>query len=133
MGIFRRFVVEQNGEHVHELNLKNRGVIPIIDIVRLHALANGLIEVNTLDRLSALVDCKAMTIVDSRNIQDALQLLMQLRLTHQAQEIVKGRSPSNYINPASLSKIVAKQLKDTFGIVKDAQQGIKLKYRQGLG
>jgi CBS domain-containing protein len=60
-------------------------------------------------------------------------LLMQLRLTHQAQEIVKGRSPSNYINPASLSKIVAKQLKDTFGIVKDAQQGIKLKYRQGLG
>jgi CBS domain-containing protein len=133
MGIFRRFVVEQNGEHVHELNLKNRGVMPIIDIVRLHALANGLIEVNTLDRLRALVDCKAMTIVDSRNIQDALQLLMQLRLTHQAQEIVKGRSPSNYINPASLSKIVAKQLKDTFGIVKEAQQGIKLKYRQGLG
>jgi CBS domain-containing protein len=133
MGIFRRFVVEQNGEHVHELNLKKRGVIPIIDIVRLHSLANGLVEVNTIDRLRALVDCKAMTIVDSRNIQDALQLLMQLRLSHQAQEIVKGQSPSNYINPASLSKIVAKQLKDTFGILKDAQQGIKLKYRQGLG
>jgi CBS domain-containing protein len=133
MGIFRRFVVEQNGEHAHELNLKKRGVIPIIDIVRIHALANGLVEVNTIDRLRALVACKAMTIVDSRNIQDALQVLMQLRLTHQAQEIVKGQSPSNYINPASLSKIVAKQLKDTFGIVKDAQQGIKLKYRPGLG
>lgn len=133
MGIFRRFVVEQNGEHAHELNLKKRGVIPIIDIVRIHALANGLVEVNTIDRLRALVDCKAMTIVDSRNIQDALQVLMQLRLTHQAQEIVKGLSPSNYINPASLSKIVAKQLKDAFGIVKDAQQGIKLKYRPGLG
>lgn len=133
MGIFRRFVVEQNGEHAHELNLKKRGVIPIIDIVRIHALANGLFEVNTIDRLRALVDCKAMTIVDSRNIQDALQLLMQLRLTHQAQDIVKGKAPNNYINPASLSKIVAKQLKDTFGIVKDAQQGIKLKYRPGLG
>ena len=133
MGIFRRFVVEQNGEHAHELNLKKRGVIPIIDIVRIHALANGLFEVNTIDRLRALVDCKAMTIVDSRNIQDALQVLMQLRLTHQAQDIVKGQNPSNYVNPASLSKIVAKQLKDAFGIVKDAQQGIKLKYRQGLG
>jgi CBS domain-containing protein len=133
MGIFRRFVVEQNGEHAHELNLKKRGVIPIIDIVRIHALANGLVEVNTIDRLRALVACKAMTIVDSRNIQDVLQVLMQLRLAHQAQEIVKGQSPSNYINPASLSKIVAKQLKDTFGIVKDAQQGIKLKYRPGLG
>lgn len=133
MGIFRRFVVEQNGEHEHELNLKIRGVIPIIDIVRIHALANGLFEVNTIDRLHALVDCKAMTIVDSRNIQDALQLLMQLRLSHQAQDIVKGKAPSNYINPASLSKIVSKQLKDTFGIVKDAQQGIKAKYRPGLG
>ncbi|CCK77989.1 MAG: cyclic nucleotide-binding/CBS domain-containing protein [Oleispira antarctica] len=133
MGIFRRFVVEQNGEHAHELNLKKRGVIPIIDIVRIHALANGLFEVNTIDRLRALVDCKAMTIVDSRNMQDALQVLMQLRLTHQAQDIIKGQSPSNYVNPASLSKIVAKQLKDAFGIVKDAQQGIKFKYRQGLG
>lgn len=91
MGIFRRFVVEQNGEHAHELNLKKRGVIPIIDIVRIHALANGLFEVNTIDRLRALVDCKAMTIVDSRNIQDALQLLMQLRLNHQAQDIVQDR------------------------------------------
>jgi CBS domain-containing protein len=133
MGIFRRFVVEQNGEHAHELNLKRRGVIPIIDIVRLHALANGLFEVNTIDRLGALVECKALTIVDSRNIQDALQVLMQLRLVHQAEEIVKGQSPSNYVNPASLSKIVAKQLKDAFGIVKDAQQGVKLKYRPGLG
>jgi CBS domain-containing protein len=133
MGIFRRFVVDHNGEHVHELNLKKRGVIPIIDIVRLHALANGLVEVNTIDRLRALVDCKAMTIVDSRNIQDALQVLMQLRVTHQAKQLVKGEAPSNYINPASLSKIVAKQLKDSFGIVKDAQQGVRLKYRQGLG
>ena len=133
MGIFRRFVVEQNGEHAHELNLKIRGVIPIIDIVRIHALANGLFEVNTIDRLRALVDCKAMTIVDSRNIQDALQLLMQLRLNHQAQDIIQGKAPSNYLNPASLSKIVSKQLKDTFGIVKDAQQGIKTKYRPGLG
>ncbi|MBA34613.1 MAG: nucleotidyltransferase [Oleispira sp.] len=133
MGIFRRFVVEQNGEHAHELNLKKRGVIPIIDIIRLHALAHGLFEVNTIDRLEALVECKALTIVDSRNIQDALQVLMQLRLVHQAEEIVKGQKPSNYVNPASLSKIVAKQLKDAFGIVKDAQQGVKLKYRPGLG
>lgn len=133
MGIFRRFVVEQNGEHAHELNLKKRGVIPIIDIIRLHALAHGLFEVNTIDRLEALVECKALTIVDSRNIQDALQVLMQLRLVHQAEEIFKGQKPSNYVNPVSLSKIVAKQLKDAFGIVKDAQQGVKLKYRPGLG
>lgn len=132
IGIFRRFVVEHNGEHAHQLNLKKRGVIPIIDIIRIHALANGLFEVNTHERLKALVNCKAMAISDSRNLQDALNILMQLRLSHQAQEIVNGTDPDNYINPSSLSKIAAKQLKDTFGIVKDAQQGIKATYRQGL-
>lgn len=132
MGIFRRFVVEQNGEHEKELNLKLRGVIPIIDIIRLHALANGLTAVNTMDRLQALVECKAMTIVDSRNLQDALSVLMQLRVNHQAEQIVQGKTPSNYIHPSELSKIMAKQLKDAFGIVKDAQQGVKLKYRQGI-
>jgi CBS domain-containing protein len=132
MGIFRRFVVNHNGEHQNELNLKIRGVIPIIDIVRLHALANGLTAVNTLDRLQALVECKAMTIVDSRNLQDALSVLMQLRVNHQAEQIVEGKVPSNYIHPSTLSKIMAKQLKDAFGIVKDAQVGVKLKYRQGI-
>lgn len=132
IGIFRRFVVEHNGEHAHQLNLKKRGVIPIIDIIRIHALANGLFEVNTHERLKALANCKAITKTDSRNLQDALNILMQLRLTHQAQEIVQGKAPDNYINPSSLSKIAAKQLKDTFGIVKDAQQGIKATYRQGL-
>ena len=93
---------------------------------------NGLTAVNTMDRLQALVECKAMTIVDSRNLQDALSVLMQLRVNHQAEQIVQGKTPSNYIHPSELSKIMAKQLKDAFGIVKDAQQGVKLKYRQGI-
>lgn len=132
MGIFRRFVVEHNGEHQNELNLKKRGVIPIIDIVRLHALAHGLTAVNTFDRLQALVESKAMTMVDSRNLQDALSVLMQLRVTHQAGQIVQGKDVSHYIHPSKLSKIMVKQLKDAFAIVKDAQTGIKLTYRQGI-
>lgn len=132
MGIFRRFVVEQNGEHRNELNLKKRAVIPIVDIARLHALANGLPQVNTMDRLQALVDCKAMTMADSRNMQDALLLIMQLRVKHQAEKIIKGEATDNYLNPGSLSKLKQKQIKDAFAIVKDAQQAIKLNYRQGL-
>ena len=132
MGIFRRFVVEQNGEHRNELNLKVRGVIPIVDIARLHALANGITQVNTMDRLQALADGKIMTIEDSRNMQDALMLIMQLRVKHQAEQIVKGEKTDNYINPGALSKLRQKQIKDAFAIVKDAQQAIKLNYRQGM-
>lgn len=132
MGIFRRFVVDQNGEHRDELDLKKRGILPIIDLVRLHSLANSITEVNTLDRLHALVKCKAMTIEDSRNMQDALRVIMQLRTQHQAQQITEGESPNNYISPSHLSKIMRKQIKDAFSIVMDAQQAVKVNYRQGL-
>jgi CBS domain-containing protein len=133
MGIFRRFVVERNGDHVDELDLKKRGILPIIDLVRLHSLANSITEVNTLDRLNALVKCKAMTIEDSRNMQDALRVIMQLRTQHQATQITKGEQPNNYIDPNNLSKIMRKQIKDAFSIVMDAQQAVKINYRQGMG
>ena len=132
MGVFRRFVVERNGEHAAELDLKKRGILPIIDLVRLHSLANSITEVNTIDRLQALVKCKAMTIEDSRNMQDALRVIMQLRTQHQATQITKGNQPNNYIDPHNLSKIMRKQIKDAFSIVMDAQQAVKLNYRQGM-
>lgn len=132
MGIFRRFVVEHNGEHADELDLKKRAILPIIDLVRLHSLAHSITEVNTIDRLNALVKCKAMTIEDSRNMQDALRVIMQLRTQHQATQITQGHKPSNYIDPNNLSKIMRKQIKDAFSVVMDAQQAVKLNYRQGM-
>jgi CBS domain-containing protein len=133
MGIFRRFVVERNGDHADELDLKKRGILPIIDLVRIHSLANSITEVNTLDRLHALVKCKAMTIEDSRNMQDVLRVIMQLRTQHQATQITEGSEPNNYIDPSNLSKIRRKQIKDAFSIVMDAQQAVKVSYRQGMG
>ena len=133
MGIFRRFVVEQNGEHADELDLKKRGILPIIDLVRLHSLAHSITEINTLDRLKALVKCKAMTIEDSRNMQDALRVIMQLRTQHQATQITSGSAPNNFIDPDNLSKIMRKQIKDAFSVIMDAQQAVKINYRQGMG
>ncbi|MBU3068301.1 CBS domain-containing protein [Aestuariicella sp. G3-2] len=132
LGIFRRFVVEHNGEHRDELNLKKRAVIPIVDIVRIHALANGVTAVNTHDRLAALAKLKALSINDSRNLQDALEVIMQTRVEGQVQHLLTGRKPSNYLNPDELPKLVRKQLRDAFGIVVDAQQAVKLRYRPGL-
>lgn len=89
--------------------------------------------VNTLDRLQALANCKAITMVDCRNLQDALRVIMQARIESQAQQIIKGSQPNHYLNPDNMSKLLRKQLKDAFSIVKDAQLGAKNQYRQGLG
>ena len=125
-------MVERNGEHRATLNLKKRGVIPIVDIVRIHALANKITAVNTDERLQELARTKVLTINDSRNIQDALHFIMRLRLKSQARQITRGEKLTNQCNPKDLPTLAKKQLRDAFTIVDISQSAIRLKFRAGL-
>lgn len=133
LGIFRRFVVDRDGEHRDSLDLKKRGVLPITEIVRLRALANGVKAVNTDERLKELASGKHMTITDSRNLTDALHFIQRQRLAHQSQQILQGEKVSNFLKPRDLPKLAKEQLRDAFTIIDEAQAAIKLAYRQGLG
>lgn len=133
LGIFRRFVVERDGEHRDQLNLKKRAVLPIVDTARIHCLANNISAVNTLERLQALADARVLTIGESRNLQDAWSVIMQMRVEAQSQQIVAADDISNYLNPNKLSKLAHKQLRDAFKVVGDAQSAIGMRYRPGLG
>ena len=132
IGIFRRLVVERNGDHKDTLNIKKRGLLPIIEIVRLNALAAGIDRVNTLERLQELARSKRMTRYDSRNLQDALRFLMQVRLQIQAGQIREGESLSNHCNPQKLPKLAQEQMRDAFQLVDSAQKSVRLTYRQGM-
>ncbi len=132
LGIFRRFLVERSGEHRDSFNLKKRGVIPIIDMVRIHALANNIYEVNTRERIDALIKCKVITLNDGRNLQDAFNYIMQLRLQSQSEQIVNGQEVDNYCNPEDLSDLARQHLRDAFTIVHEAQEAIRLNYRSGM-
>lgn len=133
LGIFRRFVVDRNGEHEDELDLKKRGVLPVTEIVRLHALANGVAAVNTRERIEALAEQGALTLVDSRNLADALACVQQQRLQHQCEQILAGDKAGNFINPGNLPKMAREQLRDAFTIIDEAQSAVRQRYRAGLG
>ena len=133
LGLFRRFVVDRDGEHQDTLDIKKRGVLPVTEIVRLHALANSITAVNTDERLKALAKGKHLTIVDSRNLADALHCVQQQRMKHQCEQIVQGRKTSNQLNPAALPKMAREHLRDAFTLIDEAQSAVKLTYRHGLG
>ena len=133
LGIFRRFVVDRDGEHRDSLDLKKRGVLPVTEIVRLHALAHKIPAVNTNERLKALAENKHMTIVDSRNLADALHFIQHQRIKHQCSQIVQGEKVSNFLNPRDLPKMAKEQLRDAFTIIDDAQSAVRQKYRAGMG
>ncbi|MEC8426934.1 MAG: putative nucleotidyltransferase substrate binding domain-containing protein, partial [Pseudomonadota bacterium] len=105
----------------------------IVDIARIHSLSHGIKAINTNERLQALAECKAMSIRDSRNLQDAYAVITQTRLAAQGRQISNGQDVSNWLNPDDLSKLVRKQLRDSFRIVMDAQTSVRNTYRAGLG
>lgn len=133
LGIFRRFVVDRDGEHRDSLDLKKRGVLPVTEIVRLHALAHKIPAVNTNERLKALAENKQMTIVDSRNLVDALHFIQHQRIKHQCDQIVRGEQVTNFLNPRDLPKMAKEQLRDAFTIIDDAQSAVRQTYRAGMG
>ncbi|MGV6806305.1 MAG: putative nucleotidyltransferase substrate binding domain-containing protein [bacterium] len=131
LGFFRRFVVERNGEHQDMLDLKHRGIIPVVDLARVHAIANKVEAVNTLERLDRLSALKVIALRDARNLQDALNFVMQMRLEEQCRRITRGESSGNFVNPDDLGDLSRKQLRDAFRVIHDGQETVSLAFSAG--
>jgi CBS domain-containing protein len=133
LGIFRRFVVDRDGEHRDSLDIKKRGVLPVTEIARLHALARGVAAVNTDERLETLAREGHMAMVDSRNLIDALHCVQRMRMQHQCEQVLAGETVDNYINPRNLPRLAREQLRDAFTIIDEAQSAVRQSYRAGMG
>ena len=74
-----------------------------------------------------------MSITDSRNLADALHFIQRQRIEYQAEQISRGETVSNFLNPRSLSKMAKEQLRDAFTIIDESQSAVKHAFRQGMG
>ncbi|MCW9030883.1 MAG: DUF294 nucleotidyltransferase-like domain-containing protein, partial [Gammaproteobacteria bacterium] len=128
LGFFRNFVMVHDDKHKNTLDVKHRGVVPIVDIARVLALDNGLKETNTVDRLDAALACKALSIEMHDNLIDALEYIGSLRIRHQAKQIRAGLSADNYLPIKELSGLEKNHLKDSFSIIKTMHQVFETRY-----
>lgn len=121
LGFFRNFLMVQNDKHKNALNLKHRGIVPIVDIARVVALKYGLNETNTVERLHAALECKGLSSEMHGNLIDALEFISSLRIRHQAEQIRKGVDTDNLLPIEELSGLERSHLKDSFEIIKTMQ------------
>lgn len=133
LGFFNRLVVERSGEHKDTLDIKLRGLLPLTDIGRIQALANGVQSVNTIERFNQLREDGHLSEAQVNNLLDAQEFIAQLRLEHQGQQMAAGRKPDNHLQPDQLSALVKHQLKDAFQIVVDAQRTLRNSFARDLG
>ncbi|VAW96432.1 Predicted signal-transduction protein containing cAMP-binding and CBS domains [hydrothermal vent metagenome] len=128
LGFFRNFVMVQDDKHKNTLNLKQRGIIPIVDIARVLALKMAISATNTVERLNAACDNKVLSVEMRDNLLDALEFIGSLRIRHQAEQIRTGVSVDNYVSPKELSGLEKSHLKDSFSIIKTMQQFFESRY-----
>lgn len=129
IGFFRRFVQEDDGSHSEGLNLKHRGIVPITDLVRMRALESGVTEANTFMRIALVAEAGTMNESDADSIRDALILINQIRLAHQAEQMKNGQNPTNFVPPDELSPLMRRNLKAAFMLVVEAQNALALRYQ----
>ncbi|RUO45114.1 DUF294 nucleotidyltransferase-like domain-containing protein [Idiomarina aquatica] len=130
LGLFNRFRTEDTDEG-DTIDIKRYGIALINDIARIYALQAGFTMPSTPARLKALESSKLLNRRDNQSLLEAWQFLTQLRLNHQL-AVWDTDKPKNALDPDELSTLSRRQLKSAFKIIKEAQQGVGLKFsRQG--
>jgi CBS domain-containing protein len=129
LGMFKGLTTIRSGEHKGTIDLKHSGIVPIVDLARVYALAGGDSAVNTHDRLLGAAAGGAISEQSARDLRDALEFLAFLRIQHQSRQVAAGRNPDNFLDPEEISNFERTQLKDAFAVVATLQGVLAQRYR----
>ncbi len=129
VGFFKSFTVEKSGEHKNELNMKVKGIAPIVDMARLFSLEKGVRETSTIERLSTLKDKHTIVKEFADELEHAFEFIMLMRIQHQFEQMEAGKEPNNFINPNSLSNLEKKMMKESFNLTTRLQSIIIERYK----
>lgn len=129
LGMFKGISTIRSGENKGKIDLKHTGIVPIVDLARVYALAGGDTAVNTHDRLTSAAAGGAISEQSARDLRDALEFLASMRIQHQAGQIRSGQSPDNFMDPAEISNFERTQLKDAFQVVQSLQSVLSQRYK----
>lgn len=132
LGIFKNLVLEKSEDGQKVFDAKRQAIMPIVDIARTSALAAGLKEVGTIDRLHALADCGKINKDDAQSLEDAMILVNEMRIAHQARQATRGEKPNNRIAPADLSPLERDYLKDAFSVVRESLDALRRNLAGGI-
>jgi CBS domain-containing protein len=124
LGFFRQFVLEKSGEHKNTLDIKKHGIMPIVEIARIRALAAGEIRITTRNRLRAAAKAGEINESDAASLIDALDFIEKLRIEHQNRQLHAGKRPDNHLSPDELSSLVRQNLKSAFSQVSTSQAAL---------
>lgn len=127
LGLFGNFSYRSPREHPHTLDLKTQGARLFVDAARVLALAHGIGDTNTVQRLRQAARSNRLGSDEVRAMADAFFFIQGLRLRHQQVGTVPGAE--NRIDPARLNELDRLILREAFKQARRLQQRLQLDHR----
>ncbi len=128
LGFFRTFVMETDGRQHKVINIKRRGVAPMTDVIRVHALAAGSRAQNSIERLRDIDQAKILPAGQVDKLRYALEFIAQVRMRHQAFELQNDQPVDNAIEPENIDTTERHNLKEAFQVLSNAQNFLRFRY-----
>ncbi|MFY7740408.1 MAG: DUF294 nucleotidyltransferase-like domain-containing protein [Flavobacterium sp.] len=126
LNFFKKFNLEEEGEHKGKFDIKTRALMPLVDGARMLTMSNGIKGIN-----STYLRYKQLAIVDPKfsevylNCADAYLVLSKFR----AVEGLKNDSSGQYINLDELNKVDREKLKNALNPMRDLEELIKDRFQ----
>jgi len=127
LNFFGHIVLEEGREGHRTFNIKD-ALMPVVNFARLYAFRNGVADVNTVDRLHALLELGVLRESLHDESVKVYDYLMQLRLANQVRALDNEAAPGNDIEPRELTHIDESLLKQAFAQIGNIQKKISFDF-----
>lgn len=127
LGMIRDFSFDDNADFPHTIDLKAFGTRLFVDAARILALANGISETSTPERLRAAAALGKIGRDDVSALIDSFFFLQQMRLRQQQEGTPMGMA--NRVDPERLNELDRLVLKEACKQAKKLQGRLQLDYR----
>jgi CBS domain-containing protein len=122
LGFRGHLAVGQHGDPPGRLDLKRGATVPLVNLVRFHALAGGVTISPTLDRIEAAASVGALDRALADGLREAFMVIGGIRFEHHAAQIQAGLAPDNLIDPEELTPMARNELREALSVVRRAQK-----------
>ncbi|QXP68339.1 DUF294 nucleotidyltransferase-like domain-containing protein [Polaribacter sp. AHE13PA] len=126
LSFFRQFLVERNGEHKDQFDIKARAMMPLVDAARLLILSKNIkTHNNTIVRYEKLAELEPQNKDVFLACLEAFKNLLYFR----TQQGLLHNDSGRFIDLQTLSKANRLELKSCFKAVKDVQDLIQTRFK----
>lgn len=126
LGIFRQFLVEQDGEHKDHFDIKSRALTTLTDIGRLLILSYKVKGItNTAERFEKMAELEPQNKDLYLSCASAAKSLLKFRIRNGLKNDNNGR----YLEIKNLTKEERVKLKKSFKAISAAQELIKMRFK----